>query len=125
MKLAEAKAQQMPARMIAALQKRVDETAPPPSSTEVEEAVEAEAAPIAPLEPIHSVKVQVLDEEHERCEAALAQLKKLRNVTALRELLAAYETHLNPDSSPSHHPWRPFAPCTLHPKPKPNPSPHR
>mmetsp|Transcript_833 Transcript_833/g.2089 ORF Transcript_833/g.2089 Transcript_833/m.2089 type:complete len:284 (+) Transcript_833:276-1127(+) len=42
---------------------------------------------------VASVKVKVLDEEHERCEAALAQLKKLRNVTALRELLAAYEEH--------------------------------
>lgn len=42
---------------------------------------------------VASVKVKVLDEEHERCEAALARLKELRNVTALRELLAAYEEH--------------------------------
>ena len=53
---------------------------------------------------VASVKVKVLDEEHERCEAALAQLKKLRNVTALRELLAAYDAHLNPHRSPSPNP---------------------
>ena len=89
MKLAEAKAQQMPARMIAALQKRVDETAPPSSSAEVEEAVEAEAAPIAPLEPIHSVKVQVLDEEHEVCAKALGELAKAPTLEAIDAVLAA------------------------------------
>ena len=56
--------------------------------------------------------MKVLDEEHERCEAALAQLKKLRNVTALRELLAAYDAHLNPHRSPSPNP-----------NPNPNPAP--
>ena len=33
----------------------------------------------------------VLDEEHERCEAALARLAELRSGAALRELLCAYE----------------------------------
>jgi len=42
---------------------------------------------------VASVKVAVLDEEHERCEAALARLTELRSVAALRELLAAYEDH--------------------------------
>ena len=68
---------------------------------------------------VASVKVKVLDEEHERCEAALAQLKKLRNVTALRELLAAYDAHLNPHRSPSPNPrrLRTLHLRTLHPKP--------
>ena len=64
------------------------------------EPAKAESEGTAPRK-VASVKVKVLDEEHERCEAALAQLKKLRNVTALRELLAAYETHLNPHRSPN------------------------
>mmetsp|Transcript_4165 Transcript_4165/g.8104 ORF Transcript_4165/g.8104 Transcript_4165/m.8104 type:complete len:284 (-) Transcript_4165:147-998(-) len=42
---------------------------------------------------VASVKVAVLDEEHERCEAALARLAELRSVAALRELLAVYEEH--------------------------------
>lgn len=42
---------------------------------------------------VASVKVAVLDEEHERCEAALAQLAEQRNVASLRELLSAYEEH--------------------------------
>jgi len=42
---------------------------------------------------VASVKVDVLDEEHERCEAALARLAERRNVASLRELLAAYEEH--------------------------------
>lgn len=42
---------------------------------------------------VASVKVAVLDDEHERCEAALADLAERRNAAALRELLAAYEEH--------------------------------
>jgi len=42
---------------------------------------------------VPSVKVAVLDAEHERCEAALAQLAERRDAAALRELLNAYEEH--------------------------------
>jgi len=42
---------------------------------------------------VPSVKVAVLDAEHERCEAALAQLAARRDSTSVRELLSAYEEH--------------------------------
>lgn len=42
---------------------------------------------------VPSVKVEVLDEEHAECEAALALLAERRDVLALRKLLAAYEKH--------------------------------
>jgi len=42
---------------------------------------------------VPSVKVAVLDAEHERCEAALARLAERRDTEALRELLCAYEEH--------------------------------
>jgi len=59
------------------------------------EAAEAESSGTGTGTPskVASVKVAVLDEEHERCEAALARLTALRSVAALRELLAAYEEH--------------------------------
>jgi hemerythrin len=59
------------------------------------EAAEAESTGAGTGAPskVASVKVAVLDEEHERCEAALARLMELRSVAALRELLAAYEEH--------------------------------
>lgn len=42
---------------------------------------------------VPSVKVEVLDAEHERCEAALMRLAEQRDVAALSELLSAYEQH--------------------------------
>jgi hemerythrin len=42
---------------------------------------------------VASVKVAVLDAEHERCEAALVRLAEQRSAAALREVLAAYEEH--------------------------------
>jgi len=42
---------------------------------------------------VPSVKVEVLDAEHERCEAALARLAARKDATALTELLAVYEDH--------------------------------
>lgn len=60
-------------------------------STDKDEEESAETA--APVSKVASVKVAVLDEEHERCEAALARLAEKRNVLCLRELLSAYEEH--------------------------------
>lgn len=42
---------------------------------------------------VASVKVAVLDEEHERCEAALMRLREKRSTEALKEVLSAYEQH--------------------------------
>lgn len=40
-----------------------------------------------------SVKVDVMDEEHERCAAALTELGERRTVEALRELMAVCAAH--------------------------------
>jgi len=42
---------------------------------------------------VASVKVAVLDEEHERCEAALTRLREKRSAEALKDVLSAYEDH--------------------------------
>jgi len=60
---------------------------------------EEEPAPAAAPGKVASVKVDVLDEEHERCEAALSRLAEQRNVASLRELLSAYEEHFAHEES--------------------------
>ena len=49
--------------------------------------------PVAALQPTPSVKVRILDEQHERCEAALTSLAAQRDVASLRALLREYEEH--------------------------------
>lgn len=53
------------------------------------------AVSISPLAAIGSVKVKVLDEEHEQCAAALAGLAEHRNRAALQAVLAIYRTHFS------------------------------
>jgi len=48
---------------------------------------------------VASVKVAVLDEEHERCEAALVRLREERSTEALKEVLSAYEDHFAHEES--------------------------
>jgi len=48
---------------------------------------------VSTVNKVPSVKVAVLDDEHERCEAALTALAARRDPAALRELLAAYAEH--------------------------------
>ena len=49
--------------------------------------------PVAPRRPIAATNVQVLDDEHEVCAAALAALAASRSAAALRDVIAAYEAH--------------------------------
>lgn len=54
---------------------------------------------IAPLTATPSVNVLVLDEQHERCEAALAALASKRDGEALRALIGEYEAHFAAEES--------------------------
>lgn len=54
---------------------------------------EEETAHVQPLSAIESVKVGVLDEEHEQCAAALQLLAEVRDNSALQGVLDIFQVH--------------------------------
>ena len=52
------------------------------------------------VSPATSVKVEELDEEHERCEAALNALAEKRDAASLAAVLSEYEAHFAHEEAP-------------------------
>ena len=57
--------------------------------------VEEEKKENTDIEPVPSVGVDIMDEEHKRCEAALAQLRRTNSVQDLEMLLEALVAHFD------------------------------
>merc|ERR1711935_103417 len=57
--------------------------------------VERDEAAVEELREISSVKVAVLDEEHEHCAGALRKLAAERDASALQGVLNVFETHFS------------------------------